>query len=730
MPEKVTFPFGTHVYREPRAPIEETLADLKTVARLGFTMVKLQESWAIDEPAEGEIHLETIERLIARAGELGLGVYLGLTMEQAPAWLWRKYPDASMVYEDGTPDHDPTQYLLPADGKPGPCWDHPAARDAAQRFIGALARQLGRYDNIACWNTWQEIGFWPLRAGHLGLCYCAHTLARYREWLRSRYGSLAALNATWRTAYGDWEHIQPPRKAPAVPSWIDWRDFMDNVYLSRALAFRVQALRENDPGHRPVFAHVAKPVIGGGAEWRYAAQHDFFAHSVYPAGRAFNAWDDDVPRAGAPASREATLNYEMCTSVALEGDYTRSATGRDKEMWAAEFQGGPYTRLLHKGRVPSPADIRRWVLTEISVGASGISFWNHRAEIFWSECNGYGLLDSRGDTTPRAEEAGRLARALNRHASLIRNSRLPRAEVAILVRDDLWHFAQATPPAADHLAYDIRGLYRMCWSAGVQVDFVEVSQLATGGLDGYALAILPFPLALSDEVVSRLAAYVDQGGVLLGEACPGRYDRYGMCPRGEMAAGAEPLFGAQHRFVATCREPGTDARWTPAERGWGEFLPPTRLTGTGVFAGTTVTANLYVQTFSPTTASPILMRHGEVAGVINAHGAGQAILVGTYLGHSATAHVDGNNEGFLARAFALAGVRPDCSGAILRRRRVNGPDEVWLLTNPEAERAEAEVDTAGFSEVVDLLNEPLVRQGNVITVAVDPFDVRCLILRR
>src|SRR5439155_17510780 len=100
--------------------------------------------------------------------------------------------------------NDPTPFCLPADGKPGPCWDHSGARAAGQRFVAALARRLGRFENIWAWNTWQEIGFWPHSGGPLGFCYCPHTLARFREWLRTRYGALAALNRAWSTAYGAW----------------------------------------------------------------------------------------------------------------------------------------------------------------------------------------------------------------------------------------------------------------------------------------------------------------------------------------------------------------------------------------------------------------------------------------------------------------------------------------------------------------------------------------------
>ena len=108
----------------------------------GFNMIKIQEHWSADERREGEYDFSRVELVVKRAGELDLGVYLGLTMEQAPAWVWRKYPDCHFVYADGRRHNQPTQYTIPMDGKPGPCWDHPGrarCRDSLHRRAGADA---------------------------------------------------------------------------------------------------------------------------------------------------------------------------------------------------------------------------------------------------------------------------------------------------------------------------------------------------------------------------------------------------------------------------------------------------------------------------------------------------------------------------------------------------------------------------------------------------------------
>ena len=96
------FPFGAHIFRDPSLPLEQLRRDLPLLKRLGFTMVKIQESWSMDEQREGQIDLSRVTQVVSDARQQYLGVYFGVTMEQAPAWLWRKFPDAQMVYETGT----------------------------------------------------------------------------------------------------------------------------------------------------------------------------------------------------------------------------------------------------------------------------------------------------------------------------------------------------------------------------------------------------------------------------------------------------------------------------------------------------------------------------------------------------------------------------------------------------------------------------------------------------
>ena len=720
------FPWGTHVYREPCLDLDGLLRDLPLLKDYGFNMIKIQEHWSADERREGEYDFSRVEQVVKRADELDLGVYLGLTMEQAPAWVWRKYPDCHFVYSDGRRHNQPTQYTIPMDGKPGPCWDHPGVREAATRFIGELARTLGQYQNIWAWNTFQEIGFWPNTAGKLGFCYCPHTLARFREWLQEKYGTLEALNAAWQINYTHWDEVEPPRREEPLAPFIDWRYFMDDVYLARQLAFKTKALRENDPFQRPVFSHADTPRVGSGAEWRWARVGDFFGTSNYPKWNNGHPWDDPV------VSEDGALLNEIWEEMMLCTDLARGNNGRDRALWGAEFQGGPISTSLHFGRKPTPNDLRVWVLSGLACGMTGISFWNHRVERFWKEGNGFGLLDPLGDSSERMEVASRIGKAIQAHGEFFSQAQPPRAQVALLVNEDTYHFFQAcNDDVIHHYRYNMRGWYARLWRMGIAVDFLDAEEVAASELAHYQAAILTMPLSLDGDYFAHLAAFVMAGGTLIAEACPGRWDKYGWTTLKQMVDGGEEVFGARQRELAMVGEPGAGSRWMPDERHFGEFDPPTALTGCGAFAGADARANFYLQRLKPTAGEAILLNGDDVVAVRNSFGAGQGILIGTFFGFGAKAYreSDAGTDAFLEALLRKAGVNGDRCGQLLRRRREWRGREAWFFVNPTPHVVTERVSKDGFTNAFALLDANIIEDSaGSFALRVDGTSLACVLL--
>ena len=733
-PDEAMFPFGTHIYREPSLPLEQLRHDMPLLKRLGFNMVKIQESWAVDEQTEGAVDLSNVLRVVSDARDNGLKVYFGVTMEQAPAWLWNKYSDAYLVYNTGEAHFDQLQYVIPADGKPGPCWHHPGARMAATRFLETVGQQAGKYDNVLVWNVWQEIGFWPMLPGKLGFCYCPHTLAAYREWLQARYGTVQKLNQAWKSGYGSFELVTPPRVAKDLPPYLDFRYFMEDVYLPWVLRWKAEALRRSDPQRRPVFAHADGPAIGSGQQWLQAEALDFYGCSNYPAWTPFEDWDAGQSSRGGTVDPIAGQNAELWNSTLLRFDYLRCATPGGR-IWAAEFQGGPIVKGLHRGRVPDAADINRWVLTSLAAGVQGLCFWNHRAEIFWREQSGFGLLELEGDAlTPRAEEASHLAIAIQQHAGLFSKGFVPSAQVAILVSEELYQFQSATfhgenfASPIDHMTHTIRGIYKSLWDEAIPVDFLHDSQLERRGAE-YKVLLLPFPASLKPSLIINLCRYVKSGGVLVSEACPGRLSEFGIAAKGGMQPPLQALFGATHQDLVVIREPENGSVWTGREIAYGDTVAYRELKGSGGFQEHSVMPAYLLNTLSTTSATTILRDGDRSAGTVHSFGAGSAYLIGTLLGHATLSYGDARNSKFLAAILRKHGVVGDRVGKLQRRRRVGATETAWFLFNTTAQPIEENVPLEGFSTISGLLgNESTIESGSV-RVRLDPMSVHCLILR-
>ena len=189
------------------------------------------------------------------------------------------------------------------------------------------------------------------------------------------------------------------------------------------------------------------------------------------------------------------------------------------------------------------------------------------------------------------------------------------------------------------------------------------------------------------------------------------------------------LFGVRQTSFTLVREPD-DARWMPQERTWGEFLDATMLDGVGALKGHSLRANVYVQAFSCDDSEPILQADGQVAGVVRRVGDGAAWLLGTYAGHSGTAHRDAGTSLCVLAMLAKCGVLPERAGELLLRKRAAPHKEAWFFTNPTDHAVTTQVNVAGWASVEDLLSEPLQRAGDVVEMSVNSLDVRVLVVQR
>jgi len=156
-------------------------------------------SWALLEPGEGCYDFEWLDAHLDRLHANGIAVDLATPTASPPPWFTLAHPDALPVTADGT--------RLVHGSRDTYCPSAPAYRAAATRIATELGRRYGSHPALALWHVHNE---------YSAVCYCDHSAAAFRRWLRARYGDLDRLNRAWTGAfwsqrYGDWGHILPPR---------------------------------------------------------------------------------------------------------------------------------------------------------------------------------------------------------------------------------------------------------------------------------------------------------------------------------------------------------------------------------------------------------------------------------------------------------------------------------------------------------------------------------------
>jgi len=137
------------------------------------------------------------------------------------------------------------------------------------------------------------------QAAPFDFCFSPHCQERFRQWLKQRYGTLAALNAQWGTNFKTWDEVRGAttdeileRKDDNFSAWCDHKDFMDSVLIG-AYALAKQAMKSHDPDGRIGMGGAQGPAaVGGWDFWKLCQVFDvleaYYIGNNYELMRSFN----------------------------------------------------------------------------------------------------------------------------------------------------------------------------------------------------------------------------------------------------------------------------------------------------------------------------------------------------------------------------------------------------------------------------------------------------------
>ena len=368
------------VARDPARERDAWLEDLQTIRSLGFNSIRTWVDWASTESARGSFRFDALDQLLTLADQVGLRVIVQLYADAAPEWVGREFADASFVTEQGV--------RIGSQASPGFCLDHPGVRKSVAAFIDAVAARAARHASFYAVDVWSEphIVNWVWFNSPVEFCYCPHTQRRFREWLKSKYGSIENLNRAWYRTFSDWEQAEAPRYGTILSytDFIDWKTF---VALKLREDLKLKADASGSRAGRPVSSHSDAPAVmlsplsgfGSPDDWWMSHSVDYYGTSIYPKHAA-----------------AATPWSAVRLTSALDG--IRSAA-RERGWWIGELQAGQGATGVRVAAPVTAADVRLWGWAALSRGARAISYYAWYPMSSGYESNGYGMIELDGSIT-------------------------------------------------------------------------------------------------------------------------------------------------------------------------------------------------------------------------------------------------------------------------------------------------------------------------------------------
>ncbi len=351
-----------------------------------------------------------------------------------------------------------------------------------------------------------------------------HSLAGFRQWLRTRYRGLADLNRQWGSSFASWEAVTPPTTTEAMRradrNWSGWADFkawMD-IAFARALRTGTDALHAADPTALSAIGGAQVPGSGGYDYTLLATALD--AMELYHAGN-----NVEIARSLNPAQILLTTSFASGPREAGRIWQQALLGGRGMIIWDSEHN------FLAKDGTPGPRGLA--LAPTIHELAGGI---------------GAQLIASR----PHTDAIGILYSPPTYRTQWML-ARLPMGERWV-ERDSEAEWNDNPP----HKAARAR-IARLLSALGVQPRWLSPDLVAGGILRRGTLRVLVLPevTALSDAEAAEIRGFAARGGTVLTMGEAGLYDGHSrLLPRPQLA-GMAPA-------SATARLPDDDAQALPA----------------------------------------------------------------------------------------------------------------------------------------------------------------------
>jgi beta-galactosidase len=495
---KKYFPFGSQYYRAPSPHKNEWERDLKNMAAYGFNTVKFWVQWRWNNPSENKFYFDDIDELMDLAQKFKLRVMLNTIFDVAPAWIYTKYDDASMITLNGReigPQTQPHRQI----GGLGYCFNNDKVTEHQFKFLRETIKRYKNHPALEIWNVGSEpeltssiaeMRVYADNAEKIGdmLCYCDNCKNKFRQWLGNKYKKPDKLNEVWNRNYNSFDEAEIPFTRNTFNDIIDWRMFFVHT-IGENVRQRFEIANEEDNG-----------------------KHPLMCHHVFIQGFPVTSTANDPWNVGQYGDLHGFTQMDDAAMI----DILRSCA-KDKPVISAEMLM-LYGYTLNLPKKINENDIKRIIFSGIAGNLKGFIFWQYRPEILGREAPAWGLTYPDGSETPWLKSFSKVGKVLQEHSDFLLDAKPSEAEVAILYNPENQVFAWASTGNEKNATNSLLGVHKALYEHNFIVDFIHPKEFKKNILDNYKVLYIPFPYYLSEEICKAIEKWVKNGGVIIGEA--------------------------------------------------------------------------------------------------------------------------------------------------------------------------------------------------------------------
>lgn len=503
---------GVNFHPHDYESISEIDSQIGLMKDAGFNVVRLGHlAWDSYEPADGEFKFEWFDEVMDRMYQAGIKVILDIPVRPAPKWVHRKSPGTTVVTFDGDTLQPLHRYYNDV-GDPG-------YQKYALRLASEMSRRYAGHPALMAFGIDNELGDGCIS-------YSNDVRLRFVEWLKSKYGTVEALNwawAGWRWSrqVNSFDDVELPDLSRSLyggnaERQLDFRRFLSDEILKFYTGV-IDCVNAEAPGV-PTYSNA----------WYYSTKFFDYAELSYNGRMTYGGCgfypgtdlDTYYGMRGA-AFGMARIQYEQTTP-----------------HWCNEFT----TMQAAPGACRKQAYLTLMYANQMVCGWTMQSMWGGEEQYL------QGLVDWDGTPNYKYYEYRRIADEFGRIAEWFPYK--PDYEVGIALDFASIALGRMNGYPADAHENQAQACFDWFFDRNMDVRIIDPLRSEYG----YKLVILPGVTYLSEGTCKKIRKYIEDGGTVIMTSRSSMTDEFGKVLKCTQPGGLDDVFGIRLGGILKTRD--------------------------------------------------------------------------------------------------------------------------------------------------------------------------------